>query len=171
LNPSQLWDQVSANIALDHVATRASRYSRPLKSPRIVLADDENLNRGKFRLDNLSYFQAIHGRHRDVEEYDIRLMLSYFADGISPVYRLANNFDVRLGMKNVGNAATDALVVVYHEHTKCAFNHSVSGGFASHHRFIKLAVRNSSRCFRLGTEAHSDDCKTPNKQHTIGKRL
>jgi hypothetical protein len=133
LNPSQLWDQVSANIALDHVATRASRYSGPLKSPRIVLADDENLNGGKFRLDNLGYFQAVHGRHRDVEEYDIRLMFSYFADGISPVYRLANNFDVSLGMENLANAATDALVVVYQEHTKCASNHSVSGGLALHY--------------------------------------
>jgi hypothetical protein len=61
-----------------------------------VLADDENLNGGKFRLDNLSYFQAIHGRHRDVEEYDIKLMFSYFADGISPIHRLANYFDVSL---------------------------------------------------------------------------
>jgi Na+-transporting NADH:ubiquinone oxidoreductase subunit NqrF len=61
-----------------------------------VLADDENLNGGKFRLDNLSDFQAIHSRHRDVEEYDIWLIFSYFADAISPVYRLANYFDVSL---------------------------------------------------------------------------
>jgi hypothetical protein len=59
-----------------------------------VLANDKNLNGGKFRLDNLSYFQAIHGRHCDVEEYDIRLMFSYFADRISPIHRLANYFEV-----------------------------------------------------------------------------
>jgi hypothetical protein len=58
-----------------------------------VLANDKNLNGGKFCLDNLSYFQAIHGRHRDVEEYDIRRMFSYFADGISPIHRLANYFE------------------------------------------------------------------------------
>ncbi len=61
-----------------------------------MLADDENLNGGKFRLGNLSYFQTIHSRHRDVEKYDIRLMFSYFADGLSPIHRLANYFDVIL---------------------------------------------------------------------------
>jgi len=61
-----------------------------------VLANNKNLNRGRFRLDNLSYFQTIHGRHRDVEEYDIRLMFSYFADGISPIDRLTNYFEISL---------------------------------------------------------------------------
>ena len=92
-----------------------------------MLADDENLNGGKFRLDNLSYFQAIHVRHRDVEEYDIKLMFSYFADGISPIHRLANYFDVSLGTKNLVDTAPDALVVICHEHTKCASSHSISG--------------------------------------------
>jgi hypothetical protein len=103
-----------------------------------VLADDENLNGGKFRLDNLSYFQAIHGRHRDVEEYDIKLMFSYFADGISPIHRLANYFDVSLGTENLADTAPDALVVIYHEHTKCASSHSISGrALLSHHRNVR----------------------------------
>jgi hypothetical protein len=92
-----------------------------------VLANDKNLNGGKFRLDNLSYFQAIHGRHRDVEEYDIRHVFSYFADGISPIHRLANYFEVSLWTENLADTAPDALVVIYHEHTKCASSHSISG--------------------------------------------
>jgi hypothetical protein len=81
--------------------------------------------------------------HRDVEEYDVRLMFSYFADRISPISRLAHNFDVRLGMENLANAATDALVVIYHEHTKCASKHNLSGSRTTN-RFIPRATTRMS---------------------------
>jgi hypothetical protein len=92
-----------------------------------MLADDKNLNGGKFCLDYFGYRQAIHVRHRDVEKYYIRLMLSDFKDGISSVDSLANNFDIALGTKNQADAAADAFVVIYDEHTKYAFSHSISG--------------------------------------------
>jgi hypothetical protein len=95
-----------------------------------MLADDENLNGGKLLLNKLGHFQAIHARHRDVEEYDVRLKFSYFAYRVSPISRLANNFDVRLGMENLADAATDALVVIYHEHTKYVSKHNISSSRA-----------------------------------------
>jgi len=94
-----------------------------LKSPRIVLADDKHLNRREFLFQGFGDFQTIHGWHRNVEEYDIRPVFSYFVEGIGAVDSLANNLDVGLGIQNLADAAADALVIIYHEHTKCAGSH------------------------------------------------
>lgn len=128
MKPSQFWDQVFADVAFDDVATHASRECGPLKSAGIVLAHDKHLNGGEFCLDSLSHLQAIHSRHGDVEEYDIRLMFSDFAEGVGAIESLANNFDVGLGTENLTDAATDALVVICHEHTKYVSSHSIPGG-------------------------------------------
>jgi hypothetical protein len=140
LKPSQFWDQVFADVAFDYVATHASRECGPLKSAGIMLAHDEYLNGRELCLDSLGHLQAIHSRHGDVEEYDIRLMFSDFAQGVSAIQGLANNFDVSLGTENLTDAATDALVVICHEHTKYASSHSISGGGTS---LALLIQRNS----------------------------
>jgi hypothetical protein len=127
LNPSQLWDQVFTNIALDDVSADACRYCGPLKSAGVVLADDENPNRGEFCFENLGYFQAIHAWHGDVQQYDVRLMLPDFAEGIIPICRLANDFDIRLRTENLADAAPDALVIVYNGHTKYASSDRIPG--------------------------------------------
>jgi len=93
-----------------------------------MLTNDQNLNRGTFLFQNLGCFQATHGWHGDIEEHDIGLVLLYFIDGINAVNRLADNFDISLGTKHLADAATNALTVVYDEHTKCAFRHAISQG-------------------------------------------
>jgi len=92
-----------------------------------MLADDENLNRGKFHLDRLGYLQAIHSRHGDVEEHNMGVVFSDFADGIGPIHRFGNNFDIRLGPQNLGDAAANALVVIDDEHTQGTSSHGISG--------------------------------------------
>jgi hypothetical protein len=82
-----------------------------------MLADDENLHRRKLCLDRFRHLQAIHSRHGDVEEHNVGLMFSDFADRILPIHRLANNFDISLRTQNMGYAAPDALIVIYDEHT------------------------------------------------------
>ena len=89
-----------------------------------MLADDENLDRGKFFFQNLGRFQAIHGGHGDVEEHDVGLVLFDFVDGIDTVDGLANNFDIRFGAQNLADTPTDALTVVNYEHPKSATLHS-----------------------------------------------
>jgi hypothetical protein len=111
-----------------------------------VLADDENLNGGEFCLDDLGYRQAIHAWHADVQQYDIRLMLSDFAHSIIPIARLANNFDIRLRTENLEDPATDALVVVYNGHTKYASSHSTPGdNVRLHHFIIRMEFRSRLR--------------------------
>jgi len=77
-------------------------------------------------LHRFGYFQPVHGRHRDIEEYDIWLVFSYLAEGIGSVHRLANHFYVGVKAQDLAYAAADAFVVVHHQHTKCAHGHSSS---------------------------------------------
>jgi hypothetical protein len=53
-------------------------------------------------------------------------VLPCLADGVSPVHSLADDLDVRLGMKKLANIAADAFVVIHHEHTKGASIHRIS---------------------------------------------
>ena len=98
-----------------------------MKTPRIVLSNDQSLNGGKLCLDDIGYFQAIHGRHCDVKQYDVGLMFLYFVESISSICRFANNFDVRLGTENLADATTDALVVVHDDYTKYLSSHLAPG--------------------------------------------
>jgi hypothetical protein len=127
LNPAQFGDEIFAYIALNDVATYASGKRGPLESARIVLANDKNLNRGKFLPDHLGCLQTIHVRHRDVEQYDVRMMFSDFVEGVRPIDGFAHNFDVGLGTKNLTDAATHTCIVVNDNDTKCGRSHGARG--------------------------------------------
>jgi hypothetical protein len=77
-------------------------------------------------LENPRGFQAIHSRHRQIEEHDIGQVLPCLADGISPIYSLADNFDICLGTEKFANSATHVLIVIDYEHAKNPSIHGIS---------------------------------------------
>jgi len=54
-------------------------------------------------------------------------MLPCLLDGIIPVHSLAHNLNINLGMQKLANRATNAFIVIYHEHAKGVYIHTFSG--------------------------------------------
>ena len=114
LNSTQLWNQVARSITLHHVSAYASRQCSPSKPPRVVLADDNNVHGGKFLLENLSRFEAIHRGHSHIEQDNVRQVLSCLDHGISSVHSLASNLDISLGLEELAKTPADAFIVIHH---------------------------------------------------------
>jgi hypothetical protein len=69
------------------------------------------------------------------------------ADRIFCVRRFASNLNVSLGLEELANGATDAFIVLYHEHTKSVSRHSISGKRPQ--RFLFAFLRQTPISLRL----------------------
>lgn len=109
-----------SGVAFHNIATSASRQRRPLKATGVVLAHDKNMHGGKFTLENPGGIQAVHGRHGNVEQYQVRVMFPGLTESISTVRSLAYHFDIdiRLGLEYLADAPAHTLVVIDHKHAK-----------------------------------------------------